>query len=84
MSLQTIAAAAATFLVTVPLAGACGAETVQIQTARLEVRYEPATASFSVMSRDRAQTFLKEGKLNGKGGTARVVDVMDRTFGKGH
>jgi hypothetical protein len=57
---------------------------VQIQTAQLHVRYEPATGRFSIASSKATATpFVKEGKLNDKKGTARVVTVMDRTFGKG-
>lgn len=83
MSFQTIAVVAVTVLAAAPFARVRGEESVRIQTARLEVRYESATGSFSATSRDPARTFLQDGRLNDKGGTAKVVDVSDRTFGKG-
>jgi hypothetical protein len=67
----------------VPLAQAQPETRVQIQTARLEVRYEPATGHFSARLPDQARPFLKEGKLNGKIGTAKVVAVTDKAFGQG-
>src|SRR5262249_60923199 len=55
-------------LAMVPFAQAQRETRVQIQTARLEVRYEPATGHFSARLRDQARPFLKEGKLSGKTG----------------
>jgi hypothetical protein len=75
-------AALAYMLAAVALVRAEGAP-VQVRTARLKVGYDPATGHFSITSGEQARPFLKEGKLSGKKGTAKVAVVMDSIFGKG-
>jgi hypothetical protein len=81
MNVTGIAAIAALLAALGPVGGK--AETVQIQIAQLHVRYDPTAGHFSVTAGKQTRPFLKDGTLNGKKGTARIISVADATFGKG-
>jgi hypothetical protein len=82
MSFHSIAALAVVLAAAAP-APAQDQAPLQVRTAQLGVRYEPASGQFSVRAADQARSFVKQGTLNGKKGNARVIAVADRTFGKG-
>jgi hypothetical protein len=54
-----------------------------IGNERYAVSVEAADGSFSVASKPGGKAFLTGGKLSGTGGTAKLIDLSDKTFGKG-
>ncbi len=56
---------------------------VSIENEMYTVRVEPADGRFTLASRPGERVFLNNGKLSGTAGTAKVIDVTDRAFGRG-
>jgi hypothetical protein len=54
-----------------------------IANDRYIVSVEAAEGGFSVASKPGAKPFLTGGKLTGAGGTSKVIELTDKTFGKG-
>jgi len=55
----------------------------QVENELYAVRVNAIEGSFSVASKPLGKTFLSDGKLRGKGGTATSGEAVDRNFGKG-
>lgn len=54
-----------------------------IENERYRVEIDEGGGAFSVVFRPSGKTILAAGKLSGKGGTAKNVELDDKTFGKG-
>ena len=65
--------------------GALRAKAAQIVENDLyAVSINPVEGSFAVVSKPAGKAFLTAGKLSGTGGATRVVELTDKTFGKGN
>ncbi|MBU6402231.1 MAG: alpha-galactosidase [Verrucomicrobia bacterium] len=65
------------------VAGAASDPRLVIQNAALRVEFDPATSRFALTDRVTHRTFVRDGRLSGDRGVARVVTVTDRIFGRG-
>jgi hypothetical protein len=65
------------------LAGSVQAASHEIQNETLVVRYDDATATFSVLEKRNAAAFLTLGKLRGASGPTSVRSVSDKVLGRG-
>ena len=54
-----------------------------IDNDRYAVSVEAADGGFTVASKPGGKMFLTDGKLSGTGGTAKSIELTDKTFGKG-
>ena len=59
------------------------ADAAQIENALYSVRLDAAGGNFTIVFRPSGRTFLSEGRLSGKDGSARLVEQTDRVFGRG-
>lgn len=55
-----------------------------IENDRYKVDIEAGDGTFTVEVKPSGKTILTAGKLSGKGGTAKTLELDDRNFGKGH
>lgn len=58
-------------------------KTLSIVNANVEAKFDVASGRFALTSKPTRQVFLKDGRLSGTNGTAKVVTVTDKTFGRG-
>jgi hypothetical protein len=66
------------------LAAACLAQgATTIENDRYKVDIEAADGSFAITAKPGAKKVLPVGKLSGTGGTAKIVALDDKNFGKG-
>jgi hypothetical protein len=54
-----------------------------IDNDRYAISVEAADGGFTVASKPGGKMFLTDGKLSGTGGTATIIELTDKTFGKG-
>ena len=54
-----------------------------LENDRFAISVEAADGSFTVVSKPGGEKFLTDGKLSGTGGTAKVINLTDQTFGRG-
>ena len=76
----TTLAAAVLFWTAVPTLVAA---TVRVENDVYVVSVDPVDGSFSVTHKPSGKIFLTDGKLSDKGGTAKIAESTDKTFGKG-
>ncbi len=58
-------------------------EPLTIQNPALAAAFDPASGRFSLTAKPSRRPFMKDGTLTATGGVARIVTVMDTTFGQG-
>ena len=54
-----------------------------LENDRFAISVEAADGSFTVVSKPGGEKFLTDGKLSGTGGTAKIINLTDQTFGRG-
>jgi len=61
----------------------CRAEPLRIANDFYTVSVNPEKSAFSIQSKTTGKTVLTDGSLSGTGGTAKVQQLTDKTFGSG-
>ncbi len=56
---------------------------LRIENAMLEVRFDSAAGTFSLLAKPSQRVFLRDGQFREKGGEGRITAITDTTFGAG-
>ncbi len=71
-------------LIAQSLLAAGAARAVPLEDDRYTVSIDPGAGMFTVTDRASGKTVLADGKLSGRGGTAKAVAPLDPAFGRGN